>query len=331
MADYSHRELQAKTFAAPTWVIDPYVPAGGSVFLWGNTSIGKSPLTWHMVLAAATGTSFFGLPTSESRVLYLELDTPEISVVPRIQKLPTPPGAEDWMDRVAWVFDEHFVVPPILTQKCDTSSRLEELRLKYEPDFVVVNTARKVHSFDDKDSKTPSTIYNYFKLMFPGAATLFVHHERKQSTNPDAAEIPEESFSGSKAWTNDAQVALHLMTYRGKMGKSNLRLYHIKSQVSEKVKPLEMKLHDDGTVMSSHVFDEYRMVYEHLHKWDGEKREFDQTVGKLLGLGEATVRRRRLHIEAGKWPGSREWLGRADKDEPSAKEEEEAHHGEAAD
>lgn len=270
-----------------------------------------------MVLAVATGTSFFGLPTSESRVLYLELDTPEISVVQRLKKLPTPPGSEDWMDRVAWVFDEHFSVPQLLTQRCETSTRLEALREKYDPGFVVVNTARKVHQLDDKDSKTPSHVYDYFKTMFPDAATLFVHHERKRSTNPDAVEPPEESFSGSKAWSNDAQCALHLMTYRGKMNKSNLRLYHIKSQVSEKVKPLELKLHDDGTVMTSHVFEEYKQVYEHLHAWTGEKREFDQTVGRQLGLGEATVRRRRLHIEAGKWPGTREWLGRADKEELS--------------
>lgn len=320
MADFTHRELQGKTYAAPTFIIDPYIPAGGSVFLWGNTSIGKSPLTWHLVQAAATGTSFFGLPTPAAvKVLYLELDTPEISVVPRLMKLPSPPGGSDWMDRVTWVFDEHFVVPPILTARCDTSKRLEELREKVDPAFVIVNTARKVHQLDDKDSKTPSMVYNYFKIMFPGAATLFVHHERKHSTNPDAHEVQEESFSGSKAWSNDAQVGLHLMSYKGKGGKANLRLYHVKTQISEKVRPLELKLEEDGTTMTCHMFEEYKQVYEIFHAWEGEKREFDKSVSKQLGIGEATVRRRRLDIESGKWPGTRHWLGRLDK---SARDEE---------
>lgn len=315
MPDFTHRELQGKTYLEPSFIIDPYIPTGGSIFLWGNTSIGKSPLTWHMVMAAATGQGFFGLPSRESRVLYLEMDTPEISVVPRLQKLRPPVGAEDWMDRVAWVFDEHFTVPAILAGKSDTTSRLEELREKYDPQLVVVNTARKVHQLDDKDSKTPSMVYNYFKLIFPGAAALFVHHERKRSTNPDAHELPEESFSGSKAWANDAQVGIHLMPYKGKQGKSNLRLYHVKSQVSEKVKPLELKLGEDGTELTCHVFEEYKAVYEALHTWDGgeNRREFDRVVSKQLGVGEATIRRRRLDIESGKWPQTRQWLGRADK------------------
>ncbi len=322
MSILSHAELKTKSYPTPEFLIDPYIPRQSTIFMWGDTSIGKSPLTWHLARSVACGTSFFGLPATLGRVLYLEVDTPERVVVPRLQKLRSPMNDDTWHENLTWVFDESFSVPIMVAAKNDTTTRLGELQDAFEPDLVVINTCRKIHSFDDKDSATPARVYNYFRVMFPQAATLFVHHERKQSRDPESRENAAESFSGSKAWINDAQVGLQLVTFRPKHGKANLRLLHWKSQVSEKVRALEMQLEDDGTNIVCHQFEEYLGVYQLLNTKTERGPEFDKLAAELLSLSERTVRRRRNDIEGGRWPKTRTWLGRSDKE---IVEEEEKH------
>jgi hypothetical protein len=322
MSVLSHAELDEKLYSKPQWLIDPYIPRQGTVFLWGDTSIGKSPVTWHMAQAVASGKSFFGLPATLGVVLYLEMDTPEISVVPRLQQL-KPTVGDEWKHNLHWVFDESFTVPPVLTAKSQTTDRLLELQEALDPALVIVNTCRKVHGFDDKDSKAPSMVYGFFKQVFPQAATVFVHHERKRSRDPDAHEYARESFSGSKHWINDAQVGLQLVSHRPAHAKTNLRILHHKTQVSERVRALELKLEDDGTNIVCPLYEEYISVWQEMKmKPELQGREFDREVGKSLGLSERSVRRRRKDIELGLWPKSRAWLGRADAPQKDEEEEE---------
>jgi hypothetical protein len=305
--------LETRAYEQTEFLLDPYIPRQGTVFLYGDSSIGKSPLTWSIARHVAAGSAFCGLPTSVGKVLYIEVDTPERIVVPRLQRL-HPIIGDEWKGNLHWVFDENLTVPSIPTAKCQTTDRLLQFQEVIEPDLVIVNTCRKIHTFDDKDSKTPSAVYNYFKMVFPQAATLFVHHERKRSRDPEAHDIAQESFSGSKAWMNDAQVGLHLVSHRPKHGKSNLRLLHWKSQVSEKMRGLELQLEDDGTNIHSHVHREFIEVFTAINLPNGPKgRDLDAEVAKKLNTSDRTIRARRRAIQDGLWPGSREWLGRADR------------------
>jgi len=306
---YKHGELLTAQISEGEFWLDPYIPKQSTTFMWGDTSIGKSPVTWKMALAVASGKSFFGLPTRPAKVLYLEVDTAAVVNVPRIQK--TQGALEGWEDNLLWCFDESFQVPTD-----ETRARLLALRALHEPDVVFVNTLRKVHAMDDKDSKTPSTVYNFLgKQVFPNSSIILVHHERKRSTDPNARRQEDESYSGSKAWANDATVGLHLQKFRSPHGKANLRLVHWKSQASELVKQLELSLSDDGTNLSCHYFDEYLRVYEALNEDSGstERRKFDRAMGEELGISAVVARRRRLDIENGLWPKTRRWLGRAQK------------------
>jgi hypothetical protein len=292
-------ELHSKHYPKPSFLLDPFIVRGGVTLLWGATSTGKSPTTWEMAHAIATGKSFFGLPTQEARVLYIELDTPEQVVQERIRS--RPPTKNVW-----WLFSNPLSIPFASNEQTEL---LEESRLAAQPEVVFINTLRKVHDLDDKESKAPKLVYSFFQKYFPGAALVFVHHTRKASTDPKALSQDKESFSGSNHWLDDAQVGVHLEPFDG--ADHNLRLWHRKSQVSALLRPLPLALGKDGSTLSSPLFDELLKVYEFLSTGAGEglsAAEIDYKLAKILEVSETTAKRRRLTIENGFFPGNRRFL-----------------------
>jgi hypothetical protein len=267
--------------------------------LWGATSTGKSPTTWEMAHSIASGKSFFGLPCQEARVLYIELDTPEQVVQQRIKSRPPTPN-------VWWLFSNPLSVPYATPEQ---SEFLIEARDTVKPEVVFINTLRKVHDLDDKESKAPKLVYSFFQKTFPGAALVFVHHTRKASTDPKAIDQSKESFSGSNHWLDDAQVGVLLEGFDGP--DHNLRLWHKKSQVSRLLRPLPLKLGEDGSTLSSPLYDELLKVYDFLASGKGEgllANEIDHRLAKILECGESTAKTRRLTVENGVFPGSRGFL-----------------------
>lgn len=302
------KALSTKVFAKVPFLLDPYIPKESITLLFGDTSIGKSPLTWEMARAIATGQSFFGLPTQQARVWYLEVDTPEIVLAPRLQVSVDPPS-NVWFT----------IIPGGMSVPTISRELMEELSAFYqeiEPEVVFINTLRKVHDLDDKDSKTPKIIYSWFQHLFPDAALVFVHHNRKAPVDPRLVENDKEAFSGSKHWLDDAQVGLHLGSWRSQSRAENLRLYHVKSQVSETLKPLRLKLHDNGTTLTSPIYDELLWVYEQLNETPNiEKGELDNAMALRFGMGQSTAKRVRLMVENKLFPGSRAFLGRVGDDD----------------
>lgn len=296
-------DLNKKVYAEPEFILDPYIPTEGIVLFWGDTSSGKSPLTWSMASAIGNGMPFFGLPTRAAKVYYLELDTPETSIASRIKILPA-------AQNVWWDF-----LPPLSVPFLDeeTSEIFRRVQGEIRPDVVFINTLRKVHDLDDKDSRTPKLVYTFFQKAFPQAALVFVHHIRKRPQDPKFIDHAKEAFSGAKNWLNDAQVGLHLEAFSGT--KENLRLYHRKSQVSETLKPLPLTLGRDGSTLTSPLFDELLKTYETMHDPPLDENDnplsagaLDVYLGKLLGVAAVTAKRRRLTILSGKFPGSRGFL-----------------------
>lgn len=299
----SWEDLSKKSYKDAEFILDPYIPREGIVLLWGDTSIGKSPLTWSMAAAIGNGTSFFGLPTRESRVYYLELDTPEPSIAIRIKKLPS-------AKNVWWDF-----LPPLSIPYVSKEERtvLDTVQSEVCPDVVFVNTLRKVHDLDDKDSRTAKLVYTFFQKQFPQASLVFIHHIRKKPQDPKFVDHSKEGFSGAKNWLNDAQVGLHLEPFTGP--KENLRLYHRKSQVSETLNALPLKLEKDGSRLSSPLFEEYLKTYEIMNNpptdADGVtlmKKDLDYFIAQAIGVSPVTAKRRRLAIEHREFPGTRTFL-----------------------
>ena len=85
--------LAAYSHPAPAWLIEPYLPSEGIVFLYGKKGVGKSPLTWAMAQAVATGESDLFTVRSTGQVLYVEVDSPLPTVKLRAPKVLSSPNA----------------------------------------------------------------------------------------------------------------------------------------------------------------------------------------------------------------------------------------------
>ncbi len=297
----SWEDFATKRYEEPCWLIEPYVPRDGIIFLWGETSTGKSPIGWSMAAAVGEGSPFFGLPTQQGRVLYLELDTPQRLVHERVAKLPIVPNVD-------FLFLPPLSVPDV--QPADAAMLAEAARNDY--DLVIINTLRKAHSLNDKEPQTTQVVYSYFQHLFPGTALIFVHHTKK--TQIDANGNPgrsKESFSGAMNWLNDCQVGLHLIPYVSEKEGINIRLCHEKSQVSELYGPLGLRLESDGANLVCPKFGELTQAYELLGSKPPELQgnQLDAYLAKAMGVSPTTAWRRRQAIENNEFPGV-SWLGR---------------------
>lgn len=308
-------ELHDKHYGEVPFLLDPFIPERSIVLMWAGTSIGKSPVSWRMAQAVGEGENFFGLPTKKARVLYIEVDTPEMVIAPRIKKLA--PSSNVW-----WLFSKPLGLP---NPSQEQHEMLKNAQREIHPDLVFFNTLRKIHDMDDKDSKTPKMVYGYCQEMFPKSALFFIHHEKKKPSDPKSFFHEKEGFSGSMHWLDDAQVGLQLEKYKVKGDKSNLRLCHRKSQVSPTLKPLPLKLWKDGSSLYSPLYDHLAKVYEIVAvvpegEEAKEKSALDKEIMDALKVSLSTARRLRYTVEEGRFPGSRGFLEKTIEDEEDEEE-----------
>ena len=296
----SWEELVKKEFDKPAWLIEPYIAAGGITFLYGETSIGKSPLGWHLAAAVGRGDNFCGLPANQGKVLYLELDTPQRLIHKRLTCL-----------KPAKNVDFLFLPPLNIPTPASVDQQLLDEAASREYDLVVVNTLRKSHALNDKEAQTVQSVYSYFQHQFPGAALLFVHHTKKTQVDANGNYArSKENFSGAMAWLNDAQIGLSLHRHESELEGVNLRLCFEKSQVSEQYGPLGLFLDPkDGASLSCPKFEQLFVAYELRHESSLSGNAFDKELARVLHCSESTAYRRRVEVEAGRFPGVA-WLGR---------------------
>ena len=162
-------------------------------------------------------------------MVYIDVDTPRSLIKSRIRGIPVAHG-------VWWAFPGAF--PP--------NNVLDEYARRVNPNLVIINTLRKVHQGSDIESSSATAVYGRFQRLFPEAALVFVHHDRKDSTNPQVRANEDESFAGTQAWINDAQVALHVVRHG-----TSFTVKHTKSQVSELTEPFSFQLNELGHVVST--------------------------------------------------------------------------------
>jgi len=297
----SWEDFKEKEFPTPPWLIEPYIPADGIVLLWGETSTGKSPLGWHMAAAVGAGTNFFGLPATQGRVLYLEVDTPQRLVHKRLSVLPAAPGV-----------DFLFLPPLSVPEVAPADLAMLERAAARNYDLVIINTLRKVHDLNDKEPQTPKVVYSFFQHLFPGTALIFVHHTKKSQLvdGKHTTGKEKESFSGAMNWLNDAQVGLFLQRFEKETEGINLRLCHEKSQVSELLGYMGLFLDPrDGVSLSCPKFDRLFSVYDFMHSHTELKGvALDAAMAAAFNCHAKTASRLRHLVEDGVFPGAK-WLG----------------------
>lgn len=221
---------------APAFVCDPLVPAEGVTFIHGPKSVGKSPFIWTLARAVASGGRFLGMPTRQGRVLVVEIDSPKSAVQRRYKLIPDVP--QGWFTLWGAAFNIFRTEHPLCAAMLEAAQKID-------PNLVILNTLRKAHPYDDKESQVPSQFYRRFEELFPGAARIVVHHDRKPSAE---ANTPDHAQSGSEAWRNDAQSVIHLE----KAGKGRMKVSHTASQVSECLEPFTVYFVEGNSLIGLH-------------------------------------------------------------------------------
>src|SRR6266850_6343297 len=154
------------------WVWQPYVPAGGKVMLNGPSSAGKSQFVWQLMNAVQAGEDFMGLPTRQGSALLLNLDMGESLMRQRWQEHAFKPRFDiftgDPLDCVSSTW-----------QKTDTFAALARQGQDKRYAVVGIDALAEVHSASPNQNEVVVKVYETFRALFPGAAVIFLHHDRK--------------------------------------------------------------------------------------------------------------------------------------------------------
>lgn len=230
---------------APTslFLVNPIIPLGGVVFLYGKSGVGKSPLSWAVCDAVATGTNFLGMEVSgPAPVLYVDVDTRWWTIQERWKGAGYEPKFDiavgDGFDCMSPMW-EHSVV----------KSNLVARQAEHQYKLVAISTLAKIHSFGFADANAPAAVYQKWQAVFgEECAIMFIHHDKKSSLKGDidddtAYHLKRESFSGNQQWLDHATTAIHL-TRRG--GEYKFFLDQTKDQGSRKIEPLALNLGLNG-------------------------------------------------------------------------------------
>lgn len=268
------------------FICDPLIPAQGVTFLHGPKSIGKSPFIWTLAHAVASQRHFLGMPCTQGCVLIVEVDSPKATVQRRLTGIKDIPP--NWF--VLWGHACNIMSPADPVRQA-----MQRANEEIKPDLVILNTLRKSHPADDKESAVPSLFYRQLELIFPDSARMVVHHDKKMSVDGGLA---EQAHSGSEAWRNDAQSVIHLERSK----KGTLRLVHTGSQVSETLDSLMVRLTAGNSLVE--LFDPQKerdqIVVDLFRAAKGEsaRQKAEVTSIDLIDLGITLSADRVRHIVA---------------------------------
>lgn len=277
-----------------TFWLDPYIPNSSIILLYGRSGIGKTAVCWEMAHAIQDGLPVWGMPTHKTNVLFLEFDTPR----PLVQ--------QRWVDaeppfdiNFTCIFEEisidyrQLLSPVPDDQHTKIIQVLGELHRRKQFGVVFVDALREVVVGDLSNSGIARRVYDAFKMLFPGASIVFIHHERKSAADPKSTPDPLQAAAGSMEFINVAQVALNFRR-RGR----ETWLDHGKTQASAEFEPLPISLRSDGVHVYHRNNERLEVARELIDKNpDTPKRELDKMIGEKLGMTDRSARVIRLGIE----------------------------------
>ena len=275
------------------FLLEPYIPRGCIVLLYGYAGIGKTAVSWTMAHAIQQGKALWGLPVTRGNVLFVEVDTPTTGIQERWSQADVPfrPAFSLAVDYIGFDCLQFLSSYPDQRHR-EIKEMFTEAHEQQQFDLVIVDAVRKVVLGDLSTSGLPDKMYDAFKAMFPGAAIMFIHHERKMRTDQGGAYIdPKQNASGNMEFVNMAQVALQF--YR--RGRETF-LAHRKSQLTVEFNDLPISLADDGIFVYSreekHLTEVRRILT--TAPADLSMRDLDRLVARELNISERSARTFRL-------------------------------------
>lgn len=267
------------------------------MLLYGRFGSYKTPITLNMARALATGTELWGLKAEKVSVLYLQCDMAKPAALQRIQKLGFSGSASDFV----FAYPGFDIVNP--NSSPESSLLYSELQLahrsrKYKAVFV--DSLRTIHSLEDHASNSAVRVYTALDRLFPGAAQVIVHHDRKlipevaNLQGDDKEALGVESFAGSQAWGNHAAVGLKVVR---KGLTKEVTILHTKSQAGEQEPNLRLVV-EDGIYVTARAATGDVAAYLATLPLSMSAEAKDKAIAAKFDVSERTAQRRRLEVES---------------------------------
>ncbi len=175
-----------------TFLVDPLLPVGGALTIYGDPKVGKSYAAIQLATSIVGGGEWLGFPIRKrGSVAYIQLDTPRSLWAERLDQLAQ--GGIDiasvhFGDRESlgtWPFNilepKHFeVLTTALTQ------------MDPFPVAVIIDTLKESHQLDENDATEAQKVIAALTAATQPAALILIHHGRKQG------EVPDDLLVGSR-------------------------------------------------------------------------------------------------------------------------------------
>lgn len=185
-SDYLAQPRNAETF-----LIEPLLPLGGAMTIYGDPKVGKSYAGIQLAVAIVSGHEWLGFPVRQrGKVVYVQLDTPRSLWADRLDQLREGGVCVEsihFADRETlntWPFDimnpEHFQV---------LSSALAAI----QPVAVIIDTLKETNQVEENSNTESQKVVAALTAATQPAALILIHHGRKP--NP---EHPDEIRTGAR-------------------------------------------------------------------------------------------------------------------------------------
>lgn len=205
---------------AEDWIIEPLLPVGGLMNLYGKPKTGKSFLAYGIAIAVSSGAPTWNeLPIGRhGPVMYFQIDTPRGSWKRRSRVI-VEAGYD--ISRIA-MLDMRMAPYPY---NILTPTHQAWLRTQIEavnPVLIIVDTIREIHEEDENASDAMRKVMGQIVKLANGAAVIFLSHSRKDSalnqsgTESDMMDEGRGSSYVSGRMDTIGRLTQKYLTYKGR-------------------------------------------------------------------------------------------------------------------
>lgn len=220
----SSAQLAGHVFPTPAYLVEPMIPQGGLAILHGKPGVGKTNLIMALAQAVNSGGLFLNKwSTRQGPVVVIQADMTGQIQQDRLMRVIHNVN----ISNTYWVIEEDGSTPYLNIQNMTFMQKeLVAAIREINPLLIIWDTLRKIHSLPENNSETPITVFRHAHEILPSATHLFVHHNRKESRDPEATEDADEAFMGNQQWKGAVDATLSLKEVESCVPKRMLLTFH---------------------------------------------------------------------------------------------------------
>ncbi len=164
------------------YLVDQFLPHPSTAVLVGEPKSGKSWLALQLAIAVAGGTPLWGLSTKPSRVLYVQIDTPDPLWRDRCSRLQ---GAGIPLPDNLYMIHPQDLPLHLDIQQEETRRVLRDAINTVQPALIIIDVLRSLHRRKEDSSTDMIDVVETLCRLARGRTLLIIHHTPKLSGRLD--------------------------------------------------------------------------------------------------------------------------------------------------